>query len=232
MFQLWTVKTCWLVLSVYHYLRCKSRPAHSKALQVAAEWPVSLLVLPDELDTLGEGQQLRRQRGVGPPQVTQNPDYMTGVLLRYQQHRPDDWRAVLRLILGGNLGEETTEIIPAPFSCWCWNCGSVNAFIIHTEIYDLMHHVHPICFSYSSWEVPEVVSHAEESAAEYFGGSGEVVVDDTSRISDSQTLQTLVGGHWGSKVKHNHSEQNRIFYFQWRNSIVFLVDDVLHVYPE
>lgn len=89
-----------------------------------------------------------------------------------------------------------------------------------------------VCFSYSSWEVPEVVSHAEESAAEYFGGSGEVVVDDTSRISDSQTLKTLVGGHWGSKVKHNHSEQNRIFYFQWRNSIIFLVDDVLHVYPE
>lgn len=79
---------------------------------------------------------------------------MTGVLLRYQQHRPDDWRAVLRLILGGNLGEETAEIIPAPFSCWCWNCGSVNAFIIHTEIYDLMHHVHRLFFLLvlrSSW---------------------------------------------------------------------------------
>lgn len=57
-------------------------------------------------------------------------------------------------------------------------------------------------------------------------------MDDTSCISDSQTLKTLVGGHWRSKVKHNHSEQNRIFHFQGRNSIIFLVDDVLHVYPE
>lgn len=50
--------------------------------------------------------------------------------------------------------------------------------------------------SYSFGEVSEVVGHAEEPAAKHFGRGGKVVVDDTGGISDSQTLQTLAGGHW------------------------------------
>lgn len=62
------------------------------------------------MDTLGEGQQLRGQRGAGSHQVTQNPNYMTGVSLRDQQHRPGEMRAALRLILTGNLGKDITTI--------------------------------------------------------------------------------------------------------------------------
>lgn len=61
------------------------------------------------MDTLGKGQQLRGQQGAGSYQVTQNPDYMSGVPLRDQQDGPGDWRAALFVILGGNLRKEITR---------------------------------------------------------------------------------------------------------------------------
>lgn len=62
------------------------RPANSEALQVGAERPVGLLVLAGHEDALDEGEQLRGQQGVGSLHVTQNPDAMTGVPLRDEQH--------------------------------------------------------------------------------------------------------------------------------------------------
>ncbi len=59
-------------------------------------------------------------------------------------------------------------------------------------------------------------------------------MDDTSRISDSQTLQTLVGGHYRSKVKHNTNEKTAELLI-FREEIqrmalnVFTVDDVKHI---
>lgn len=55
--------------------------------------------------------------------------------------------------------------------------------------------------SHSLREVPEVLCHAEESAAEQFGRRGEAVVNDTSCVSDPETLETLAGRHYRSNVK-------------------------------
>lgn len=85
-------------------------PADSKALQVTAERPVSLLVLAGHKDALDEGQQLGGQQGVGSRHVAQNPNAMTGVPLRDEQHRPGETRAAVCLNLEGNLGKEIRDI--------------------------------------------------------------------------------------------------------------------------
>lgn len=62
------------------------RPAHSIALKVSAERLVTLLILASFEDTLDKGLQLRRQQGIGPFHVTQNPNTVTGARLRNQQY--------------------------------------------------------------------------------------------------------------------------------------------------
>ena len=77
--------------------------------------------------------------------------------------------------------------------------------------------MYPIC-SYSFRKVSEVLRQAEEPLAEYFGGSREAIMDHTSRISDSQTLQTLVVGHYWSKVKHNNNNKKTVALLMFREN--------------
>lgn len=61
-------------------------PADSKALQIAAERPVGLLILTGHQNALDEGQQLRGQEGIRSLHVTQNTDTMMSISLRNEQH--------------------------------------------------------------------------------------------------------------------------------------------------
>lgn len=84
-------------------------PAHSEALEVAAQRPAALLLLAGRLDALGEGEQLGGQQGAGPDQVVQEAHQVTRVLLRDEQHRLGQTSSACWGILGG--GTEHTGLM-------------------------------------------------------------------------------------------------------------------------